>query len=86
MSDTFTVRMVVVFLGAAVILSLAGGFYLAAKAVTVPDYLIAIGSGSLGALGALLARTDNRVTIDQKDNDPVPVAEVNEPADAGDDH
>ena len=83
MSDVFVIRMVVMFLGVAVLGSLAGGFFLAAQGVTVPDYLIALGSGALGALGALLARTDNRVTVANNDDDPVPVAESVRPPDQG---
>jgi hypothetical protein len=49
-------RLVVAFLGIAVLLTIIGGFYLSIKtAVTIPEGLIALGSAAVGALAGLLA-------------------------------
>lgn len=56
-TDRFTVRAVVVFLGIGMLASLGLGGYLAAVGRTVPDFVISLGSGAIGALGAVLART-----------------------------
>ena len=77
MNDQGTVRIVIGFLGIAVLLCIAGGFYLAASAVEVPEFLVGLGGTALGALGSLLARTGNEsVTLDQPASRPVPVTDV----------
>jgi hypothetical protein len=54
-TDPLLYRMVVGALAAALILTVVGGLCLAGLKVEVPGALIAIGSASGGALGALLA-------------------------------
>jgi len=55
-SDRLIYRLVVGFLGSAVVLTIIGGFYLSIKtAVTIPEGLIALGSAAVGALAGLLA-------------------------------
>lgn len=55
-SDRWIFRLVVAFLGFAVLLTIIGGFYLSIKtAVAIPEGLIALGSAAVGALAGLLA-------------------------------
>ncbi len=55
-SDRWIYRLVVVCLGASVLLTIVGGFYLSIKtAATIPEGLIALGSAAVGALAGLLA-------------------------------
>lgn len=55
-SDRLVYRMVVSFLGVAVVLTIVGGFYLSiTTAATIPEGLIALGSAAVGALAGLLA-------------------------------
>lgn len=55
-SDRWIYRLVVSFLGFAVILTIVGGFILSFKtAATIPEGLIALGSAAVGALAGLLA-------------------------------
>lgn len=58
-TDRTTVRLVVVLLGVLAIISTAGVLLLANRQLPVPDALIAIGSATIGALGALLAKTSS---------------------------
>ena len=53
--DPLLYRIVVIALAAAMLLTVAGGFVLAALKVPMPDALLVIGGGCMGALGALLA-------------------------------
>lgn len=74
MTDRFTVRAVVVFLGLLGLASLIIGGLLANQEKGVPDFIVATGSGALAALGTLLARTGTEsVTIDNQPDNPVPV-------------
>lgn len=78
MTDRATVRIVIGFLGVGFLGCLAGGFYLAAAAVEVPEFLIGLGGTALGALASLLARTGTEtqtVSIEQPRDQPVPVVE-----------
>jgi len=50
--DTFVYRMVVAVIGVALLGSLAAAVYLHEK---IPEFIVAIGSGALGALAGLLA-------------------------------
>lgn len=50
-------RLVIIFLGTLAIVSLAGVIYLVAIERSVPDVLVATVSASIGALGAILAKT-----------------------------
>lgn len=55
-SDRWIFRLVVAFLGLAVLLTIVGGFILSFKtAATIPEGLIALGSAAVGALAGLLA-------------------------------
>ena len=55
-SDRWIFRLVVAFLGLAVLITIVGGFYLSIKtAATIPEGLIALGSAAVGALAGLLA-------------------------------
>lgn len=55
-SDRWIFRLVVAFLGLAVLLTIVGGFYLSIKtAASIPEGLIALGSAAVGALAGLLA-------------------------------
>jgi hypothetical protein len=76
MTDTTTVRLVVGFLGATILLCVTGGFWLAAQGQPVPEFLVGLGGTALGALGALLARTGSDtqpVTVVNRPSEPVPV-------------
>lgn len=79
MSDITTVRMVVGFLGVTILACVIGGFHLAGQGVELPEFLVGLGGTALGALGALLARTDNRVTVDNEPSDPVPTTPTQHP-------
>ena len=56
-TDTWNVRLVILFLGLAVLGCIAGGAVLAGMDKAIPDSVIAIGSGASGALAAMLAST-----------------------------
>ena len=56
-TDTWSVRLVILFLGLAVLCSVVGGMVLAGLEKSVPDTVIAIGSAASGALAAMLAST-----------------------------
>lgn len=58
-TDRTTVRLVVVLLGLLAIIATAGVVLLANRSLPIPDALIAIGSATIGALGALLAKTSS---------------------------
>jgi hypothetical protein len=62
-TDRWTVRIVVVVLGlvALAVVGIFGALSLAEK--PIPTELVAIGSGALGALGALLAKTGSEPTV-----------------------
>lgn len=50
-------RLVILFLGTLALVSLGGVIYLSAISDAIPDVLVATVSGSLSALGAILAKT-----------------------------
>ena len=56
-TDTWNVRLVILFLGLAVLACIVGGVVLAGLDKAIPDSVIAIGSGAAGALAAMLAST-----------------------------
>lgn len=58
LSDKWVLLMVVTFLGLTVLTCAVGGFYLAATDHTIPDPVIALGSGALGGLVGVLVKTD----------------------------
>lgn len=78
MTDTFTVRAVVCFLGAAALVGLVGLFWLVGTTDVRDAALLAIVAGPtgtvIGALSTLLARTGT-------DSTPQPVNVMNTPAD-----
>lgn len=68
-------RMVLVFGGLTVLAAMLGGIVLAFTDRTLPDALIALGSGALGLLSgaAIPASGRQSVVIDQPPDRPVPV-------------
>lgn len=74
--DALTTRLVLVFAGLTVLASMGGGIALAFYDRTLPDALIALGSGALGLLsGAALDTRSGRqeVVVKQPAGEPVPV-------------
>ena len=57
MNDRFIMRLVVLALAALGIIIVLGGISLSFVDRSVPDALIAIGSGAVGALGGILSRS-----------------------------
>ena len=76
-TDAFTVRTVALGLMAAALAVIVGGIVLAYQSKAIPDALIALGSGALGAGASLLARTSSSdtqaVEVVNHPSDPVPV-------------
>lgn len=67
-------KLVLTFGGLIALMAMAGGIVLAFTDRTLPDALIALGSGALGLLsGAALPTGRQSVVIDQPANQPVPV-------------
>lgn len=54
-SDRAFYRMVAGCLGAVVVIAVSGAIYLAAIGQSIPEALIALGSGAIGALAGVLA-------------------------------
>lgn len=54
-TDQWTIRMVVVILGAVALVVVVGGML-----VDVPDAIMTIGAAAVGAVGSLLARTSTK--------------------------
>lgn len=84
MQDRKVVLAVVVGLIAATLTATLGLIFLAATGETVPDGLVPIATGALGALAGLLAstRTSDQpqpVQVANEPGDPVPVAEQPKP-------
>lgn len=77
MTDRTTVRMVLLFGGLTVLAAMLGGIALAYTDRTLPDALIALGSGALGLLTGAAIPTGHdepqRVVVDQPEDQPVPV-------------
>lgn len=74
--DRFVVRLVVGFLGLAILLGLALGGFLAVQEKGVPDFIVGATSAALGALAGILSKTSTEatpVTIENAASDPVPV-------------
>lgn len=63
-------RLVILFLGALALVSVGGVIYLTAVDHSIPDVLVATVSGSLSALGAILAKTsgDSPVNVESAQN------------------
>lgn len=77
MTDAKTIRMVLAFAGLTVLAAMVGGIALAYSDRTLPDALIALGSGALGLLaGAMMPTGRQEVVIRQPANDPVPTVEL----------
>lgn len=74
MTDPLTLRLVLAFAGLTVLAAMVGGIALAYTDRTLPDALIALGSGALGLLGGAAIPTGRQeVVIRQPVNEPVPV-------------
>lgn len=50
-------KLVILFLGSLILVATGGCIYLAANELSIPDVLVALATGGLGALGSLLAKT-----------------------------
>ena len=59
MTDKTVVQLVVVILGIMALASLGIGGYLAVVEKPIPDFIIGIGTGAMGAVAGLLARTSS---------------------------
>lgn len=64
-TDTWTVRLVVIALAAVAAATVVGGVVLAAMTKPVPSEIVALGSAAVGALSALLASTRSLFTKNQ---------------------
>jgi hypothetical protein len=69
--DKIVYRIVVTFLGSAIIVGIIGAIILSISSKTIPEILIAIASASVGALAGLLAPIPAAIgkTNDQQDED-----------------
>lgn len=56
-------RLVITFLGAVLVMSVAGLIWLAHDGVSAPDVLVALPSGALGALSAFLVKSSGDVPL-----------------------
>lgn len=77
--DPLTTRLVLLFAGLTVLVAMGGGIALAFYDRTLPDALIALGSGALGLLsGAALDVRNGRqeVVVRQPASDPIPVSDA----------
>lgn len=75
-SDKFSVRAVVVVLGAVVLVVVLGEVWLASTGTSIPDSLDRLGFAALGAVGAMLAKTSTGpadVVVQNEPGQPVPV-------------
>ena len=82
MTDRKVVAMVVAFLGIAILLGFGIGGLLAVQEKGVPDFIVSITSGALGALAGILSKTSTETSPVEVMNlaaDPVPVAETPKP-------
>lgn len=73
--DALTTRLVLLFAGLTVLAAMGGGIALAFYDRTLPDALIALGSGALGLLSGAALDTRGRqdVRVVNTPGDPVPV-------------
>lgn len=76
MTDRFTVRAVVVFLGLIAVATVLGGMWLTFTEHQLPDALISIGSTALGGLTGFLISSRSVA-----EGEPQPVQVTNTPAD-----
>lgn len=79
--DALTTRLVLLFGGFTVLAAMGGGIALAFSDRTLPDALIALGSGALGLLsGAALDTRSGRqeVVVTNQPGEPVPVEAAGE--------
>lgn len=65
MTDRRVVELVVVILGLVTLAALAIGGYLAVHEKPIPDFLIGMGTGAMGAVAGLLARTSSSPPADE---------------------
>lgn len=76
MSDKTTVNLVIGVLGLLALSVVVGGIVLAMADKALPGELIAMGSAAAGAIGGILSKGGSAgVTIENDEDDPVPVAE-----------
>lgn len=64
MTDRITVLTVVIFLGVIVLASIASAVALLLFDKTLPDMIVALGSGALGGLAGILAKTSTEPVPD----------------------
>lgn len=80
MQDNRTQLVVVVGLAVVVLLAMLGGIALAMRQISVPDFMIAMGTTALGALASILVRMPSeapqRVQVVNAEQDPAPVDET----------
>lgn len=76
--DALTTRLVLLFAGLTVLAAMGGGIALAFYDRTLPDALIALGSGALGLLSGAALDTRGRqdVRVVNAPGDPVPVEDA----------
>lgn len=83
-TEARTVQLVIIFLGVTVLLCVGGGFWLANGSKTIPDFLVAIGSGAIGALSGILSKTSSdpqvqEVQVMNRPANAVPVEDATNP-------
>ncbi len=82
MTDSRTVRLVVLLAGLTLLATVGGGIALAALDKALPDALIALGAGALGLLSGLAVPTGNAGPVEVRVADE-PVRVVEEHGDPG---
>lgn len=59
MTDSFTIRLVVISLALVALVCVGGGLVLAYGEKSIPDAIIGLGSVAVGAVAGILARTSS---------------------------
>lgn len=70
------VRLVIIFLGVATLLCVGGGLWLASDGIEIPEFVVAVGGGAIGALSGILSKTSTgpqEVKVVESEHDPVVV-------------
>jgi len=57
-----TFNLVIIFLGLTLLICVGGGLWLANYEKELPEFIVGIGGGALGAMGGLLSRNPNDET------------------------
>lgn len=76
MTDKLTVNLVVIFLGVIAVSAMVIAGLLILNDKSIPDMFVAMGSGALGGLAGILARTStggDQVIVANEPDQPVPV-------------